>query len=67
MGMKFRYVIVLGIALLLANLIYELFIPVLNTPDIVDAYFGFAGTILGFLFLFFVYKSGLNPNPIATE
>lgn len=67
MGMKFRYVIVLGIALLLANLIYELFIPVLNTPDIVDAYFGFTGTILGFLFLFLVYKSGLNPNPIATE
>ncbi len=63
MGVKFRFVIFFGIALLLANSIYELFLPVLNTPDIVDAYFGFAGTLLGFVFLFFVYRWGLKPNP----
>src|SRR5690606_7373380 len=62
MGVRFRYIVVFGIALLLANLIYELYIPLLNTPDIVDAYFGFTGILLGFLFLYYVYKYGLNPN-----
>src|SRR5690554_4457879 len=45
MGLKFQYIIFLGIAILAANFIYELFIPILNTTDIVDAYFGFAGTL----------------------
>lgn len=66
MGVKFRYIIVFGIAMLLANLVYELYIPILNTPDIVDAYFGFVGTFLGFLFLFFVHRFGLKPNPIVS-
>src|SRR5690554_4952058 len=54
MGMKFQYIIFLGMAILAANFIYELFISILNTPDIMDAFFGLAGTVLGFLFLFFV-------------
>lgn len=58
-GVKFRYVIFFGIFLVLANFIYELFIPILNTPDIVDAYFGCAGTVLGFLFLWYVKKCGM--------
>lgn len=62
MGIKFRFVIFFGIALLLANLIYELFLPILNTPDVVDAYFGFAGTLLGFVFLYFVNRFGLKPT-----
>src|SRR5690554_4980295 len=56
MDVKFRYINAFGIVLLLANLVYELYIPVLNTPDIIDAYFGFAGTFLGFMFLFFVKR-----------
>ncbi|QAA82977.1 hypothetical protein EI546_15180 [Aequorivita sp. H23M31] len=62
MGIRFKYIIFFGIAFVLANFIYELFIPILNTPDIIDAYFGFAGTILGFFFLFFVKKYGLVIN-----
>ena len=65
MGVKFKFLIYFGIALLLANLIYELFISILNTPDITDAYFGFAGIFLGFLFLYSVYRFGLKPNPLA--
>lgn len=66
MGIKFRNIIFFGIVLLVANLIYELFIPILNTPDIVDAYYGFAGTTLGFLFLLFVHKFGLKRNPMGS-
>lgn len=62
MGVKFKSIIVFGIAMLLANLVYELYLPILNTPDIVDVYFGFAGTLLGFVFLFFVYRFGLKIN-----
>lgn len=65
MGVKFKFLIYFGIVLLLANLIYELFISILNTPDITDAYFGFAGIFLGFLFLYSVYRFGLKPNPLA--
>lgn len=63
MGVKFRYIIFLGIFFITVNFIYELFIPILNTPDIIDAYFGLAGSLLGFLFLSIVYKYGLKLNP----
>ncbi len=62
MGIKFQYIIFLGIAILAANFIYELYIPILNTLDIIDAFFGAAGTVMGFLFLFLVEKIGLRKN-----
>lgn len=65
MDVKSKYIIIFGLVLLLANLVYELFIPVLNTPDMVDAYFGFAGTFFGGLFLFFVKRFGLRSNPLG--
>lgn len=65
MGIKFKNIVFFGIVFLAANLIYELFLPILNTPDIIDAYFGFAGTLLGFLFLLFVWRYGLKKNPIG--
>ena len=51
MGSNLKYIVVLGIVILSANFIYELWIPILNTRDIVDAYYGCAGTIIGFIFL----------------
>lgn len=65
MDVKSKYIIIFGLVLLLANLVYELFIPVLNTPDMVDAYFGFAGTFFGGLFLFCVKRFGLRSNPLG--
>lgn len=59
-GVPFRFVILFGVLLLAANFIYELFIPVLNTPDIVDAYFGAVGTLVAFLFLSYVQFFGLK-------
>lgn len=62
-NLSFRYIIYLGLFMLALNFIYELFIPILNTPDIIDAYFGAVGTIVAFLFLGYVNYFGLQPNP----
>lgn len=62
MGVRFLNLVFFGIAIILGNLIYEIYIPILNTIDIVDAYFGIAGTLLGFLFLLYVRKFGLDPK-----
>jgi len=36
--------------------------PVLNTKDIIDAYYGAGGALLGFTFLLLVKKYGLKLN-----
>lgn len=63
MGMSVKHIVVFGLVIIVANFIYELWILVLNTSDIVDAYYGFAGTLVGFVFLFFIKKFGLKLNP----
>lgn len=63
MAVKFKYVVGLGLFLIASNLIYEFFIPVLNTPDAVDAWFGVAGSVLGFFVLLIIEKFGLKLNP----
>lgn len=62
-GISTKHILYLGLTLIALNLIYELFIPVLNTPDIVDAWFGIVGSFLGGIFLFFIHRYGLKPNP----
>lgn len=62
-GVKFKYIVGLGIVILASNFIFELFINVLNTPDIIDAYYGVTGTLFALLFLFISYKFGFK----ATE
>src|SRR5690606_21749849 len=39
MGVPLRYIAAMCIAIIFINAVYELFIPVLNTPDITDAYY----------------------------
>lgn len=58
-GIPFRFILFFGVLLIGINLIYELYIPILNTPDIVDAYFGIAGTVVAFLFLTYVKFFGM--------
>lgn len=60
-GIKFQYVIFLGLIFVLGNLFCETLMTFLNTPDIVDAYFGIAGTLIGFLYLFITKKYALIP------
>jgi len=60
---KLTSVFLLGALLILSNFVYEWFIPILNTPDKIDAYYGFAGTLLPFPYFYFYQKFGLQPNP----
>lgn len=62
-GIRFKHIIALGGATIAANIIYESFIDILNTPDITDAYYGLAGTAFAFLFLLVSKKYGFVPNP----
>ncbi|MBS5969743.1 MAG: hypothetical protein KIB11_11615 [Clostridium perfringens] len=59
---EFRYVIVLGMSLILGNFVYELFLSVINTKDIVDAMYGLAGCLLSFVYLALLKKYGLILN-----
>ena len=61
-NVKFRYVIALGISLILGNFIYELFLSVINTKDIIDAIYGLAGCLLSFIYLALLKKYGLILN-----
>jgi len=49
-----------GLAIILANFIYEIFLTYLNTPDILDAWYGVAGVASTQLFLYFVKHFGIK-------
>lgn len=53
--------------LIVANLVYELFLPFINTMDIIDAYYGIVGSIFPFLFLIPYEKFGIQENPNYNE
>ena len=59
-GKKYRYTFIIGCLLIAANFIYEMFLPVLNTSDIVDAWYGLAGVVMSLVYLRFVGKYGLE-------
>ncbi|RZL13002.1 MAG: hypothetical protein EOO89_18430 [Pedobacter sp.] len=60
LGVPFRFIYFLGGVILASNFVYELWIPVLNTPDLKDAWYGMAGTLMGFTFLLLVKKFGVR-------
>lgn len=63
-GLTLRYIIVIGLIILLLNLFIEYLIPFLNTPDMVDGIYGIFGVVLGFVFLYIVKKYGLKKNEL---
>ncbi|MBO0460739.1 MULTISPECIES: hypothetical protein [Enterococcus] len=67
MGAKFNYIIIFSLLLLVANALCETVLGFINTPDIIDMYFGFAGTGISFLTLLIIYKFGLSPNSEKRE
>ena len=67
MGLRFKNILWLGAFFILANFLIEMFVHVLNTPDITDAYYGTAGVAAGLVFLFFVKAFGLIKYPVAPE
>ncbi len=62
-GLGLRPIVLLGLAVMLCNLVYESFVPVLNTPDPVDAYYGLVGAALGLALLGVIDRYGMIPNP----
>jgi hypothetical protein len=65
MGVSMRHVAVAAAGLILANITYELLLPVLNTRDPVDAVYGVVGTLLGFVWLWVMARAGLKTLPTA--
>ena len=57
-GKKYVYTIMVGIPLIVLNFIYEIFLPVLNTTDIIDALYGLVGVIISLVYLYFIDRYG---------
>ena len=58
-GVKFRYIAVLGIVLIVGNFICETVMGYMNTVDVMDAVYGTAGTVIIFAFLLITNNYGL--------
>ncbi|MGN1384173.1 MAG: hypothetical protein ACI4XD_02645 [Clostridia bacterium] len=61
-GKKYNSNIIVGMVIILSNFIYEIFLPILNTTDIVDAVYGLVGTIISLIYLYIISKYGFKPN-----
>lgn len=59
-GAAFKLVIWLGIIAVLMNFIVEVLISILNTPDIIDAYYGSAGALLTVVAMYGFFKVGIQ-------
>ena len=57
-GKKHVSTIMVGILLIVVNFIYEIFLPVLNTTDIIDALYGLVGVVISLVYLYFIDKYG---------
>lgn len=62
-GLKIKNILLLGLGIIIINFVYELFLPIINTKDIIDAYYGLSGVVLGATFLMLTDKYGLVENP----
>nr|WP_305144948.1 hypothetical protein [Anaerotignum propionicum] len=64
LDVKFRFIEILGMAMIAGNFICETLMGFMNTPDIIDAIYGTMGIVVAFLFLAITKKYGLMPtNP----
>lgn len=59
-GKKYISNIILGVLLVLANFIYEVFLPILNTTDTIDAVYGFVGVLISLIYLYLISKYGFE-------
>ena len=57
-GKKYISNAVIVILLIIANFIYELLLPVLNTRDVIDALYGLAGVTVSLIYLFVISRYG---------
>lgn len=59
-GKRFHSTLIIGCVLIIANFVYEIFLPVVNTTDIVDAIYGVVGVIISLIYLYFIGKYGFE-------
>lgn len=57
-GAPFKLVVWLGLVAITFNFIVELFIPILNTPDVLDAVYGTAAAVLTTLLMLVFQRVG---------
>lgn len=62
LGMRFRFIMFLGIAMIADNVVCETLMGFMNTPDIIDTICGTIGIVAAFIFLAITNKYGLVPN-----
>ncbi|MBQ5316005.1 MAG: hypothetical protein J6I96_00460 [Oscillospiraceae bacterium] len=58
-GGRFKIIALATILIAALGVVYECFLPFLNTPDIGDAVFGVAGTVVAYIYLVMLNKRGL--------
>ena len=66
-GAGCRAVILLCGLVMAANLLYETFLPFLNTPDLVDAVYGIAAAALAIPYLLLLEHNGFQPQTQKTK
>ena len=57
-GGKLKSITAAALVMSVLNIVYECFIPILNTPDILDAVFGVIGIAVAYVFLILLRKNG---------
>ncbi len=58
-GGKLRSITAAALIMSVLNIVYECFLPILNTPDIPDTVFGVIGVAVAYVFLIMLRKNGL--------
>ena len=58
-GGKMKIIRIISIIIVFINLVYEVFLPILNTPDFVDALAGIIGVVISYLYLSRLDRNGL--------
>ncbi len=57
-GKRFVSNLLVGVVLVVINFVYEILLPILNTTDIVDAFYGLFGVAISLMYLCIIYKLG---------
>lgn len=60
LGGKMKVVTIAAITVAVISTVYECFLPMLNTPDILDAVFGIAGISTAYTYLLMLKLKGLT-------
>ncbi|MCI8347778.1 MAG: hypothetical protein HFJ12_07570 [Bacilli bacterium] len=57
MGVKLKYINILGIVLVIINLVFETVLSSVNTADMIDFIYGGIGLLFSYIFLLVTYKN----------